>query len=434
VAGQGGALSADAYAGHMARPASDDDPQHSAVLQWIAIPASVAVLVLVTLGVIHGTVGQSPPVIAAAAVALVVAFGGIGWTVANRSGAQAPEVIALTAAGLAGAVLVGLFPSEPGYLVVFVALLGLGMQLPPLSAVVTGLVIFAAVNLSMLLAAKLSVSNMVSENVGAAFLFAVGLFTRSTRVSQARARAAQARAEDLLTQLRASQAAQAQAATLTERTRVAREVHDILAHSLSGLVLALDTVELLGRGASMDRKSTDPQTLGRMLEQVARAQRIARDGLADTRRAISALRGDELPGPAVLDRLVRETSETTGIHATLTVIGEERPLSPEIGLALYRTAQEALINTAKYAGRDGRAELRLSYRPEDVELEIGDARSADAAPPAPAGLTFGGYGLTGMRERAELLGGRLTAGPTEEGFRVLLHLPTSAVADTAEAV
>jgi len=71
------------------------------VLQWIAIPASVATLVLVTLGVIHGTVGQSPPVIAAAAVALVVAFGGIGWTVANRSGAQAPEVVALVMMALA---------------------------------------------------------------------------------------------------------------------------------------------------------------------------------------------------------------------------------------------------------------------------------------------------------------------------------------------
>jgi signal transduction histidine kinase len=306
------------------------------------------------------------------------------------------------------------------------------MRLPPWSAFVTGLVIFAAANLAMQLAGKLSVSNMVSEDVGAAFLFAVGVFTRSARVSQARARVAQARAEDLLAQLRASQAAQAEAAALTERTRLAREVHDILAHSLSGLVLALDTAELLGRGAGVDRRSTDP--LGRILEQLARAQRIARDGLADTRRAISALRGDELPGPAVLDRLVRETSETTGIHAALTVTGEQRPLAPEIGLALYRTAQEALINTAKYAGRDGRAELRLSYRPQDVELEIADARSADAAPPAPAGLTFGGYGLTGMRERAELLGGRLTAGPTEEGFRVLLRLPTSAVAQPAEAV
>ena len=161
---------------------------------------------------------------------------------------------------------------------------------------------------------------MIGNNVGAAFLFTVGLFTRSTRVSQARARAAQARAEGLLAELRASQAAQAEAAALTERTRLAREIHDILAHSLSGLVLALDTAELLARrgGAGTERgrhpgralpgARPDTDTVALMLGQVNRAQRIAREGLADTRRAISALRGDELPGPALLDRLVRQTS------------------------------------------------------------------------------------------------------------------------------
>jgi signal transduction histidine kinase len=166
-----------------------------------------------------------------------------------------------------------------------------------------------------------------------------------------------------------------------------------------------------------------------MLGQVNRAQRMAREGLADTRRAISALRGDELPGPALLNRLVKDTSEATGIHAELAVAGEPRPLAPEVGLALYRTAQEALINTAKYAGRGGRAELSLSYRADGIELAVEDARAPDAAPPrssggTSSGLTFGGYGLTGMRERAELLGGTLTAGPTEQGFHVLLWLPT----------
>ncbi|MGH3295148.1 MAG: sensor histidine kinase, partial [Trebonia sp.] len=186
---------------------------------------------------------------------------------------------------------------------------------------------------------------------------------------------------------------------------------------------------------------TGTDTVALMLGQVNRAQRIAREGLADTRRAISALRGDELPGPALLDRLVRETSEATGTHAELTVAGEPRPLSPEVGLALYRTAQEALINTAKYAGRGGRAELRLTYRTDCIELAIEDARAPDTAPPraggpasgvsgglAAEGLTFGGYGLTGMRERAELLGGRLTAGPTGQGFHVLLWLPTGSAA------
>ena len=320
--------------------------------------------------------------------------------------------------------LIGLLPEAGGYLVVFVVLIGLGMELPPVSAILAALVIFAAANLAFLLGPRMSLTNVVSNDVGAAFLFMVGVFARSMRVSQARAHAAQARAEDLVAQLRASQAAQAQAAALTERTRLAREIHDILAHSLAGLVLALDTAELLGRRGQSPH-DVDADTVAKILGQVTRAQRIAREGLADTRRAISALRGDELPGPALLDRLVRDTSEATGIHAALTVVGEQRPLSPEVGLALYRTAQEALINTAKYAGRDGRAELRCTYGTDDVELAIEDARSADAPPPGPVPLTFGGYGLTGMRERAELLGGKLTAGPTDEGFRVLLWLPTA---------
>ena len=119
-----------------------------------------------------------------------------------------------------------------------------------------------------------------------------------------------------------------------------------------------------------------------MLAQVNRAQRIAREGLADTRRAISALRGDELPGPALLDRLVRRRPRRPASTRSSTVAGEPRPLSPEVGLALYRTAQEALINTAKYAGRGGRAELSLTYRPGGVELAIEDTRAPEAAPPA----------------------------------------------------
>ncbi len=410
----------------MAEPESAA-PQPSATLQRIALPACAVIFVLVTLGVISGVRGQSPPVMATAAVALLVAIAGVAWVVASPLRTGTLDLIALTAAGLAGAVLGGLLPTGAGYLVVFIALIGLGMEMPPLVAFLAGIAVFGAANISALVAAKLSVGNLVSEDTGAAFLFAVGVFIRSMRVSHARARASQARAEELLAQLKASQAAQAQAAAFAERNRLAREIHDILAHSLSGLVLALDTAELLGRRGGDD----DPDTTRKILAQVTRAQRIAREGLADTRRAISALRGDELPGPALLDRLVRQTSEATGIHAALTVTGEERALSPEIGLALYRTAQEALINTAKYAGRDGRAELCLSYGQDDVALAVEDARSADAPPPGPAGLTFGGYGLTGMRERAELLGGRLTAGPTDQGFRVQLWLPTSRAAEAS---
>jgi signal transduction histidine kinase len=414
---------ADRMALKMTAPggARDHSPvrvEHSPALRKVALPACAVVLALVVAGTIQAMLGQVPPVIAAAAAALLVTVGGAGWIFLTRNGPVLRSLAGLTAVGLAGAVLTGLLPSGTGYLAIFIALIGLGMELPPRMAIPSGLIVFLAANLSFLLAARLSLASLVSQDVAAAFLFTVGAFTRSVRVSQARARAAQARAEDLLAQLRASQAAQAEAAALAERTRLAREIHDILAHSLSGLILALDIAALLGR------RGDDPGGMARILDQVTRAQRIAREGLADTRRAISALRGGELPGPALLDQLVRETSEATGLHAELTVAGDQRPLLPEIGLALYRTAQEALINTAKYAGHGGRAELRLGYCAGAVQLTVEDTPAAGAVPPNHSGLTFGGYGLTGMRERAELLGGTLTAGPTERGFRVVLWLPT----------
>jgi signal transduction histidine kinase len=408
------------------RPGSDEAEQ-STMLRLISLPACAIIVVFVTIGAVGGMISQSAPAMAASAAALVVSVAGLAWVVFIGTETSAQTMIGLTAVGLAGAVQVGLLPNEAGYLIVFVALIGIGIELPPRLSLIAGLIVFVGANLSFVLAARLPAGNILGNDVGALFLFTVGLFIRSSRASQATAHAAQARAEGLLAELRASQAAQAEAAALTERTRLAREIHDILAHSLSGLVLALDTAELLGRRGSTDPDAPGADTVATMLGQVNRAQRIAREGLADTRRAISALRGDELPGPALLDRLVSDTSEATGIHAELAVTGDPRPLAPEVGLALYRTAQEALINTAKYAGRGGRAEVSLAYRPDCVELAIEDTRAPDAAPP-PGGLTFGGYGLAGMRERAELLGGRLAAEPTEQGFQVQLWLPTVSAA------
>jgi signal transduction histidine kinase len=392
-------------------------------LRWIALPASTAAILVTVIGVATTLPGQSAGVIVAAAVALTVGAGATAFTTLIGSDTLAIDLAALVAVGLAGVVLAGLLPDTPGFVLVYLALAGIAMRAPPAPAIVVGLVILGVLDLAYLLSGKipvngLSVSGLVSQDIGAAFVFAVGAFTRSARIARDEATLARARAEDLLGQLQASQAAQAEAVALTERTRLAREIHDILAHALSGLVLSLDAMELLARPGA----DAGPATMERMREQISRAQRIARDGLADTRRAVSALRGDELPGPALLDRLVRDAAAATGVRATLSVTGPERPLPPEVGLALYRTAQEALTNTAKYAGQGGTAELRMEYGDDGVELVIEDSRRAAPAPPA-AGLTFGGYGLTGMRERAELLGGSLTAGPTEAGFCVRLWLP-----------
>jgi signal transduction histidine kinase len=395
----------------------------AAGLRRITVPVCVVALIVSIVGVAVALPAKPADVIAAAAIALLAGACGTAFVVSGFVDVLAVDVTALVVIGLAGVVLAGLLPTTPGILLVYLAMAGLALRAQLPLATVLGLGVFASLNLAYLVAGRLSVADLASQDLGVVFVFAIGAFTRSARVAQEHARRAQARAEDLLAQLRVSQAAQAQAAALTERARLAREIHDILAHSLSGLILALDTTELLGR-----QSDPGPVAMARMMEQVSRCQRIARDGLADTKRAISALRGDDLPGPALLDRLVRDTTASSGIRAELSVTGTQRPLPAEVGLAVYRTAQEALTNTAKYAGRDATAELRLAYNDGGVELVIEDvspdtAGTADAAAGSSASLTFGGYGLVGMRERAELLGGSLTAGPTGAGFAVRLRLP-----------
>jgi signal transduction histidine kinase len=406
-------------------------------LTRITGPISAAVVAIAAAGVATGVQDVSAAALAAAITALVVAAAGVAFIFSPWCHSGWAAVSTFVGIGLAGSVLAGVLPNSPSVVIVYLALAGLGICDVPGWELAGAAGVIAAANASLLLTSYESTAALASLDLGFVFIFAIGIFTRRARVSREEAQLAQARAEDLLAQLRASQAAQAEAAALTERARLAREIHDVLAHALSGLVLSLDTMELLGR-----KGGSEPAVLAQLMEQVARGQRIARDGLADTRRAISALRGDELPGAGLLPRLVQDTNAATGIRARLTVAGDSRPLPPEVGLALYRTAQEALTNTAKYAGHGARTELRLSYRPDGVELLVentpaGDGRApgspaaaGSAAEEAAAGLTFGGYGLTGMRERAELLGGTLTAGPAGGGFGVRLQLPAPPVKGT----
>jgi signal transduction histidine kinase len=211
-------------------------------------------------------------------------------------------------------------------------------------------------------------------------------------------------AQELVEELRESRAAHAQSAALAERGRVAREMHDVLAHSLSALALQLEGTRLLARD-----RDADPDVIAGL----ERAHHLAAGGLAEARQAIAALRGDALPGP---ERL-RELADAFP-NATLTMTGEPHDLSSEERLALYRTAQEALTNVRKHAAAD-RVEIRLDYAADGTSLVV-----QDHGPGAPVAVgAGGGYGLTGMRERAELLGGRLSTEPTDDGFRVELWLP-----------
>ncbi len=213
--------------------------------------------------------------------------------------------------------------------------------------------------------------------------------------------------------LQASRAAEARAATEAERGRLAREMHDVLAHSLSALALSLETTRLLAR-----ERGTD----GEVTRAIDKAHHLAASGLDEARRAIAAERGDELPGPERIGALADAFKEQSGLPVAVEIHGEPRELPPDARLAVYRTAQEALTNVRRHATPE-RVEVTLDYLPDHTVLVVEDQAINGSPPPVATGLAGGGYGLTGMRERAELLGGELLAAPTSRGFRVELRLP-----------
>jgi signal transduction histidine kinase len=152
---------------------------------------------------------------------------------------------------------------------------------------------------------------------------------------------------------------------------------------------------------------------------VTRAHALARDGLTEARRAISTLRGDVLPGPELLPALVDEHRRSIDGECRLTITGDPVPLSADARLALYRTAQEALNNVRKHAP-GARVDVSLHWMPDDVVLIV---ENAGAGPAGDLTTTGGGYGLAGMAERAQLLGGYLESGATGDGYRVRLRVP-----------
>jgi signal transduction histidine kinase len=214
----------------------------------------------------------------------------------------------------------------------------------------------------------------------------------------------------LAAETRLTREEQARSATLAERARIAREIHDVLAHSLAALTVQLETADALLEGGRAEQAR----------QSVVRAGHLAREGLAETRRAISALRGETLPLPELLAGLAGEYRVDLGAPAEVRVDGEPVQVNPDTGLAVYRTAQEAMTNVRKHAP-GAPVELTLRYGPDSVELAV-----ANGAPPPsdrPLADSGGGYGLTGLRERAELAGGQFTAGPDGNGWRVDVRIP-----------
>ena len=226
-------------------------------------------------------------------------------------------------------------------------------------------------------------------------------------------RASQNQTEMLLAQLEDARDDQMRAAAVAERSRVAAELHDVLAHSLSAASIQLQGARLLA-----DREPADPQ-LGAAID---RTIQLVNDGLTNARQAVGALRGKSPPDVSLLHVLVESCGRDLSLKASLVIEGTARRLPPEMSLALYRGAEEALTNVARYAP-GAAASVALSYRSDRTTLSV--ANSSPIATASSAGLrgVGGGHGLAGLKERVERVGGTLDAGPSGRGWRVEITVP-----------
>jgi signal transduction histidine kinase len=259
--------------------------------------------------------------------------------------------------------------------------------------------------------ATLALAHDGAQDVVASTLLCVVLalaagFLRQASVSQDET-------ELLYAQLEDARDAQAAAAAVAERGRIAGDLHDILAHSLSGAAL-----QLQGARRLMARGPADPAAEAA----VSRAAELVRDGLAEARRAVGALRGDAMPTIDHLAGLVQGLRDDLGLDVELRIEGSASPLGTEQSLALYRGAQEALTNAARYA-KGAKVLVTLRRTPQATSLLVEDRRAPGApAPPAAIAGAGGGHGLSGMRERIERAGGTMRAGPAPDGWRVELEV------------
>ena len=369
------------------------------------LPAAIVVVIATAAGIHPGPGLHGRALGVSAAIGVLGAAGLAARWAEGKAGAHAALLGAVI---LSSAALVGL-QRGPAGLATYAAVSAAAWGLPwPRSLVLAG-VAFAANGLALGLGGAahsgLGMAYTVGFNeVGVAAFYLVALMARWLRE-------ANDQAKDLLTELEATRDAQVRAAASSERQRLAREMHDVLAHSLSGLMLNLEGARLLANRAGAEPALT---------EALERAQRLARSGLEEARRAVGVLRGQDVPAPAQLAGLFSDFEAHSGIPCEFEVSGIDTELGPDARLAIFRVAQEALTNITRHARAD-RVEAQLSVSESGTRLVIEDF-SSNAKDPIDC-QRAGGYGLTGMRERAELLGGTLHAAPAQHGFRVELWLP-----------
>ena len=352
--------------------------------------AAVFVIVAAVVLSAHGSVAAGVAELAIAAAAL------IGWWASDRL--PAPWGRRSLFACLVVLTAVGGFAAASHHdtsvlALAIVSMLAAGVDLPLAELLVVFLAGVLAIEIGAISSGHTDLGTVLGYPALLAGLALLGRYRRAYRTQTEQA-------EALLAETRRAQFEAERAAALEERSRIAREIHDVLAHSLGALGIQLQAAEAM---------LSERHDIDRALRSLASARRLVDEGLTETGRAVRALRTDAPPLPEALAALVDDRP------GALTVRGEPYALGPASGLALLRVAQEAVTNAAKHA--DGKPPtIALEYTDAGVELRVENALPDAGAVEHPD--TTGGYGLAGMHERLRLIDGELQAGPVGDHWVV----------------
>lgn len=341
-------------------------------------------------------------------VVVLAGAGLLGWLLRELLPARSPLQLVAALAAVVASSAVAVPTSVTGYIAGLVCLAAL--LAAPARPLALGLA--SAVGSALLVAVGallggVDVGFLLGSGAGLAIAVLVG-------VSRRQSRAASARERELLEERVRFEEERARTAALAERSRIARDIHDVLAHSLGGLVLQLDAVDALLESGRVDEAHV----------RVASARALAASGLDEARRAVDALRDPETATDlrAALAELLA-THRSLGAQATLAAVrtGPPRSMTPEAAGALRRAAQEALTNARRHApGRQ--TDLTLT---EESDVTALVASTPLAHDPASVGAELGGgRGLTGLQERVTALGGTAQWGVRDGAFVVTATVPS----------
>ncbi|GIH06409.1 two-component sensor histidine kinase [Rhizocola hellebori] len=341
----------------------------------------------------------------AASVWALMTAGVAGWIAFLAFERRLPTValIALGISAVATAQTIAATDDGTGVIMACVALTGLATYTRPslgMIMMVTGLVL-GSVALGQLVRGQ-PLTDLTADATVILIVVVLALVRRDYRVKAEHA-------HRLLEREEHARREHARAAALDERARIARELHDVLAHALGSLAIQLEVVDAL----LTERGDADAA-----LPRVRLARRLAAEGLTEARLAVAALRDDAPPLPKALLQLVDAHASSGANPATLTIDGNPRPIAADAAVSLIRTAREALTNAAKHAPGAAVA-MVVAYLADTVRLSVRNARGArttEASSPR-------GYGLTGMAERVALAGGSFAAGEDADGWHVTAEVP-----------